>query len=124
LYRARGHTYQSNHDYERAIADFNFALEHSPDDAITLLDRGAAYFAMRRFSKAISDYRTSLLRLTDPRLYNNLGNVYGAQGKLDGAITAYNEALRIHPGYAEALRNREGALKAKSTGQTIITDAE
>jgi Tfp pilus assembly protein PilF len=37
--------------------------------------------------------------------YNNLGNVFAKQGKLDDAIAEYSEALRIKPGYAFAHNN-------------------
>ncbi len=37
--------------------------------------------------------------------------------KLDEAIADYDAALRIQPGYPDALHNRDGAMKAKTTAR-------
>ena len=55
----------------------------------------------------------------DARLDNNRGSAYAVQGKLDQTIADYNAALRIQPDYADAQRNRAGAMEAKSTGRNI-----
>ncbi len=34
--------------------------------------------------------------------YNNLGLAYYEQGRLDGAIEAYNKAIKLNPDYVEA----------------------
>ena len=39
-------------------------------------------------------------------LYNNLGSALKNSGQLNDAMVAYNEALKINPGYAEALYNK------------------
>ncbi|WP_287036920.1 6-hydroxymethylpterin diphosphokinase MptE-like protein [Desulfobacter sp.] len=39
-------------------------------------------------------------------LYNNLGSALKNSGHLNDAMVAYNEALKINPGYAEALYNK------------------
>jgi tetratricopeptide (TPR) repeat protein len=99
-------------------------LTAAPRDATALLDRGAAYFELKKYGLAISDYKAAL-RFTprDPRLWDNLGSAYGAAGQLDEAIATYNQALRVRPDYREALRDRAGAINAKATGQKVFVTA-
>ncbi len=120
LYRTRGDAELSRQNYDAAIADYDRALAHAPNDAVALINRGAARHGLGQYDDAIADYRAALkIKTRDPMIYNNLGNAYAAQGKLDKAIAAYDKALAIDPGYVPAKRNRAGAIKARTTGRTI-----
>jgi tetratricopeptide (TPR) repeat protein len=56
-------------------------------------------------------YRTTIRQNPDCWLaYNNLGNVWGQSGRLEGAIAMYSRALEIRPKYALAENNLSGAL--------------
>jgi tetratricopeptide (TPR) repeat protein len=43
--------------------------------------------------------------------HNNLGDALLAQGKLDEAVFAYEEALRADPGFVQASKNLDAARK-------------
>jgi tetratricopeptide (TPR) repeat protein len=40
------------------------------------------------------------------KLYNNRGNAYAKQGEFPEALQDYDRAIKLHPGYALALKNR------------------
>ena len=58
-------------DYERAIVDFNKAIEHNPEDVIAYKNRGVAYYYKGRFYRAIDDF-SKVISLTpdDPFAYH------------------------------------------------------
>lgn len=59
-----------------------------------------------KYAEARQRYEQIVLRgLSDERLYYNLGNTYFRQGQLGRAIWAYEKALRLAPGHAEAEHN-------------------
>jgi tetratricopeptide (TPR) repeat protein len=43
--------------------------------------------------------------------HNNLGDALRARGKLDEAVFAYEEALRVDPGFEQASKNLDDARK-------------
>lgn len=49
--------------------------------------------------------KLTLLKPTDPQVYNNLGVVFKKEGKKDEAREAYKKALSLNPDYPEALNN-------------------
>src|SRR6185503_10577049 len=55
-YLHRGEERAGKKDYERAIADYNMALQLNPDYAEAYNDPGFAYYLKGDFERAISDY--------------------------------------------------------------------
>jgi tetratricopeptide (TPR) repeat protein len=74
-------------DYDRAIADFNKAIELDPKDAIAYGGRGFAYSSKADYDRAIADL-TKAIEL-DPKnariYYYNRGKAYERKGGYDGA---------------------------------------
>ncbi len=56
-YYNRGNGYATNGDYDRAIADFDKAIQLQPDDAIAYNNRGLAYFKEPDYNRAIADLK-------------------------------------------------------------------
>jgi tetratricopeptide (TPR) repeat protein len=59
-YYFRGVAYDDKGDYDRAIADFNVAIEYDPDDADYYSGRGKAYKHKGDYDKAIADFEYAL----------------------------------------------------------------
>lgn len=57
--------------------------------------------------------KTAQATPTSARAHLNVGNVARRQGRLPEAIAAYNQALRIDPGYPDALSNLAGILASQ-----------
>jgi tetratricopeptide (TPR) repeat protein len=110
-YRERGLAFFSKRDYERAIQDY--------DQAINLDSRFSDAFDNRCWTQMVigkldvKDCKESLrLRPNFAPTLNSLGFVYLKQGKLDDAIATYNTALQINPKSAYSLYGR-GMAKLK-----------
>ncbi|MSS71616.1 MAG: tetratricopeptide repeat protein [Candidatus Latescibacteria bacterium] len=108
LYAAR--TVVRNRDWRDDQTLFASAVEACPNSVKAqsllgdvLAERGSLDGAVARYREAI--------RLASPILpdvanvYNNLGNVYQLQGRLDEALDAYRRAVTLQPDYAAALKS-------------------
>jgi tetratricopeptide (TPR) repeat protein len=107
-YSDRGVTYAKQGRYDRAISDFNKALELDPTYAWAYHNRGLAYADGKKdFDRAIADYNKALE--INPRYFDayfGRGYAYRVKGDYDKAISDYSEALDINPRFAEAYYNR------------------
>ena len=89
--------------YDRAISDFNKAIEIDPKHAKAYNNRGNAYNSKGLFDLAISDFNRALeINPKYADAYNNRGYAYNAKGLFDLAISDFNRALDINPKYADA----------------------
>jgi lipoprotein NlpI len=59
-YHNRGNTYQDKGDYQRAIAEYDIAIQLQPDYAEAYFGRGRARFALGKFADAVMDFAQSL----------------------------------------------------------------
>jgi len=66
----------------------------------------------------------SFARLDTAAANFNLGNALARQGKYTLAVDAYDRALHVSPGYADAAFNRELVIKAMRTSQPKKDDQE
>jgi hypothetical protein len=72
--------------------------------------RGVAYDHQGKFQEAVEAHRQSLkLNPYNPKIYNNLGNVYYKTRQFENAIEVYQRALEFNPHY-KAVYNNLGAV--------------
>jgi len=88
---------------DKAIMQYNIALQLKPDYADAHNNLGIAYKANGLIDKAIEEYMT-VLSLDPASVYarSNLGNAYRVKGFPDKALEQYGSALRLNPDFAEA----------------------
>jgi len=121
-------------EYERALADFNRAIELDPSYDQTYYNRGVAKSNLARIKssqmlgvgdtaqarkvatqfrlEAINDYNKALeLRPEYPEAYSNRGATLFEMGKHREAIADFNAAISLKDGYITAISNR-GSAKA------------
>lgn len=102
----RGNAYRHKDELDRAIQDYDRALELNPANAKALDNRGLAYTLKGDYAHAISDF--------DEALRFNPGNVtalanraaaYTRSGDYLQAVSDYDQALGINPRNANALNS-------------------
>jgi tetratricopeptide (TPR) repeat protein len=114
--------YQSG-DYDRAIAEFNKALDLRADYAEAYAARGNAYQKKGNAAKAIEDYNTALRHRADlPEVYNYRGFAHAGGGDLAKAVADYSQALKLRKDYADAYFNRAHALAQNGDYAKAIED--
>ncbi len=106
--------------FEAAYQAFRASLAARPDPSVEL-QAGNALYRLHRYEEAAETYRAarSAPPLTAARLAYNLGNAYvraaeekpGDPAPLEAAVQAYEQALRLEPGDADAKWNLELALR-------------
>ncbi|MEO8372916.1 MAG: tetratricopeptide repeat protein, partial [Candidatus Solibacter sp.] len=97
-------------EYDRAIAEYNRALELNPRYAEAFNDRGHSYYWKGDGTRAIADFtRAIALRPDYPNAYNNRGATHMAGGHAAMSLADFTRALELKPGFRNAYVNRANA---------------
>ena len=84
------------------------ALIYEPDNGAYIDSLGWVYFRQGRYQEAIEKLQQAVQFLSDPVIYEHLGDVYLRQGNLVGARENWNKSLEIDlqdtPGIEEKLK--------------------
>lgn len=109
-YHNLGNDYYKISEFDKAIENYNKALELRPDLLETYFNRGLAYTRKQEYDKAIEDL-TKVIEL-NPNLaeaYYTRGLVYEYKQDYPRAIQDYDKALEVDPNYSKATTQREVA---------------
>ena len=118
-----GNKFYEAGDYDRAIAEYNKAINLKSDYADAYAWRGNAYRRKGENSRAIDDYTMALRYKSNyPEVYNYRGYLYAQNSDYTRAIADYTQALRFRADYADALFNRAYAYGRSSDYQRAIDD--
>ena len=123
IYNNRGSVYKSKGEYDRAILEFNKAIETDPGFTKPYYNRGNAYADKDEIERAILDY-TKAIEI-DPRYvsaYCNRGFSYSKKGDYERAILEYNKAIEIDPRFAMAYYSRGTVYSNKGEHDWAILD--
>jgi tetratricopeptide (TPR) repeat protein len=101
-----GYAYFNKGDFNKALPDFNEAINIKPDYIEALINRGIIYFEESKLSQALADYN-KVIKMDDnvAEAYYNRGDVYLKLNDLALAKNDYNLAVKLNPKYAEAYTN-------------------
>lgn len=95
--------YYKTADYPNAVKYSKLALEHNPNDIITLNNLGSALFQTGKQEEAMPYYQKSVQ--LNPRYedgWMNIGSINGMLKNYNQAIDAFNKVLVINPNNARA----------------------
>jgi len=122
-YFNRGKAYADKSQYDRAISDFNEAIEIDPMYAEAYNNRAIAYIAKGQFDQAFSDFNKAIeINPQYAEAYLYRGGLYDHKGEYDRAISDFNKAIEINPRYVEAYSNRGYACAKKGEYDQAISD--
>lgn len=108
-----GNEYYEKGDFDRAIENYDRAVEMDPSYDKAYYNRGLAYACKEDYDRAISDINKVIaLKPEFAEAYHVLGLAYEYKNIPDQAIEAYNKALRINPNFKDA-QNRLELVMAK-----------
>jgi tetratricopeptide (TPR) repeat protein len=100
-YHTRGLKHLNKQDYDRAISDFDQALQLDPKLARAYHNRGYTYANKRDYDRAISDYDQAIrLDPKDAFAYYDRGMAYFIKDDYDHAISNFEQAIRLDPKFA------------------------
>jgi tetratricopeptide (TPR) repeat protein len=106
-----GNALLNNGNVDKAISQFQQAVQIDPDYADAHGNLGFALNKMGKVDEAISQFQQAVQIDPDSAVdQNNLGNSLLRQGKVDEAILHLQQAVKINPGFALAQNNLGNAL--------------
>jgi len=95
-YQERGTAYDWLGNYEKAISDYNMALQYEPKNTAVIINRGTSKGKNGDFKGAIEDFNTALKINPDlNEAISNRGLAYAFLRQYDLAIADYNKAIEI-----------------------------
>ena len=98
IFNNRGFAYHEKGEYDRAIADYDRAIQLNPDDAYPLSNRGNAHEHKGEYDRAIADYDQVIKLKPDHALsFYNRGIAFRLKGEYDRAIRDYDRAIELKP---------------------------
>lgn len=98
-----GFTYKEMAKYDEAIERFESVIIENPRDVLAFNHLASIHAARHDYEHAVSVYNRGLqVDPNHPILLYNLAHSYIALGKTDGAMRAFESALRYKPGWLEA----------------------
>jgi tetratricopeptide (TPR) repeat protein len=119
----RGNNLRAEGDYDKAIAEYNQALQLDPTLGVAYNNRGITWDRKHEYDKAIADFNAALrINPNDAEVLVNRGNAWDETGEFDKAIADLNDALRLDPNSAEAYYNRAIIWNHKRGYQKAISD--
>jgi tetratricopeptide (TPR) repeat protein len=124
---AAGDAAAQAHDYIRAVQIYSRALSDASltpyNRALAHDGRGAAYFQLKQYDRAISDYTVAIKLQPDcAPCYNNRGMAYGAKDLADAAIIDFNDAIHLAPKDFNGYFNRGNVYYGKNDFDHAIAD--
>jgi tetratricopeptide (TPR) repeat protein len=93
------------------------------EEAITGFLRASAYFAVKNYGRAISDYSRAIEHSPrSPEIYFNRGIAHEKAGKFVRAIEDYTHAVSVDPQYCKAYCNRASLLWSQGETKQALED--
>lgn len=124
-YTNRGAIRKENHQYAKALADFNKAIQLGKNDFKAYANRGAVYSDLGQYENAVIDYKKAAsLNTGNPDMLASYGFAQLQIGDFNGAIKTLNKSLAIHDLNPEAYTNRGTAKFNLGDFEGAIADYE
>jgi tetratricopeptide (TPR) repeat protein len=120
-YYNRGIAYFKKSQYDRAITDFDQAIQLDPNSTFALNNRGTAYARKGQYDRAIADFNQAIRLNTNYAItYINRGSAFAKKGQYDRAIEDFDQAIRLDPNDASAIANRKMAMQLNSNSAVAV----
>ena len=110
-YSNRGAAYDDLKQYEKAIEDYNKAIELDTNLAHSYYNRGDTYINLQQYEQAIADFdKTIELDQKFTAAHLDRGHAHYYLNQYEKAIEDYNKVIKLDPNDAQAYNDRELAL--------------
>lgn len=123
-YFALAMAYGTLGDTERAIALYQHIITLKPDFANAYNNLGCLLFGKNDYKEALKAWNQALNYNQDEdhlfSIYNNIGQVFAAQGKITDAIKYYYKSLDLKPDFSLAYSNLGKIFQQQNQHETAV----
>lgn len=124
-YNNMAYYYSQQNQPEKALVNYNVAIELQPQKAQAYNNRGKIYFDRSEFEKALNDYNSSLsLEPEYSDALANRGAVYGATKQYEKAIEDLTKAMKIDATNSNVISNRAYVFYQMKEFEKAISDCK
>lgn len=110
-------------EYDRAIVDYDLAIQLDLAEAYVFYDRGIAHYAIGEIDRAIADYdRAIQVEPNNAETYFQRSIAYIDKQEWDRVIADSTKAIQLKADYGEAYASRAAAHVAKGNRTAAIDD--
>lgn len=122
-YQSRGLIRSNRLDHDRAISDFNRAIELDPSRAEFFLARGNRFHCRGRYTQAVEDFTRAIqLEPNEAAYHFARGRSYHYLDENDRAVADFNQSVRLAPEEVYNYVARGESLYAMGNYQAAIND--
>ena len=119
----RGEAYRRSNDFDRAIRDFDQALQMNPRDSAALNNRGRAYLQQGKTALALADFNAAIrANPEDGDAFVSRGYLARSQHAYDAAIADQSQAIELDQSRALPWAERGYDFSAKHQWDSAIAD--
>jgi tetratricopeptide (TPR) repeat protein len=123
IYSTRANVWYLKGNFDKAIADYQAAINHSPKLSAALQGLGNSYFRKSEFRSAIKAYSDALaVEKKSAELYNNRGLAQLDVGEFSSSVRDFGEAIKLNPKFSFAYNNRGIAYSRYKQFEAAIKD--
>ena len=120
----KGNEAYTKQEYEKAITQYQKAIEKSPSNEVAQFNLGNALFKSNKPDEAVSAYDNALNQSKNKdnksQAWYNKGVVQQNNKKLPECIESYKNALKLNPADEDARQNLQKALLQQKEQQLIL----
>lgn len=107
IYNTRGCAWNKLGDLDKAMADYDQAIELDPYYALAHFNRGDLWNRKHEFDRAIEDFNRAIELDSDLNVvYNERGIALMRKGRLDSAVADFSKAIELDKYAARSYNNR------------------
>ena len=121
----RAFDYHHEKQFDRAIAEYNRALELEPANADAYFWRGAAYERTGELDRALADFRQAIALDPDHvKAYDMLGRVLQDRNEFAASVRYLTRAIELEPEEGSHYYSRGRAYYALGQREQALADAQ
>jgi tetratricopeptide (TPR) repeat protein len=124
LHFNRGIEWGTKNDHDRAIADYDAAIQLSPNFTDALYNRGSAWAHKGESDRAIADYDAALMiDSTQADAFNARGELWRKKGERRKALADFGAAIKLNPDHVAAKASHRSLAQELERAGALIAVA-
>lgn len=121
----RGECYRLKENWEKALSDFNEALQLIPEDVRAITRRSVTFISMERYGEALVDLNRAItLDEQDVWAIAVRGEAYRRTGRFQDALKDFNRAIALDEKHSWAIAMRGETYRQMGNYQEALRDFE